>query len=73
MNGYSPERESLRTKEKRNDSRRSGITGDRRLRISGTGWICAFDQGEWIAIVRLTANQLQDYKQALIDLERTHG
>lgn len=35
----------------------------RRLKISGTGWLCAFDRGEWIAVLKLTDEQVRIYRE----------
>ena len=36
--------------------RTSRMVGDHRLKVSGTGWLCVFDRGEWIAVLKLTSH-----------------
>lgn len=40
-----------------------------RLRVSGLGWLCAYDEGEWIALFKLTDDQWK----MVIDWKRLAG
>lgn len=39
------------------------------LKISGTGWLCIFDQGEWLAVVKLTDEQVREYRETVRNLD----
>lgn len=32
------------------------------LKISSTGWLCVWDRGKWIAVFKLTEEQLREYR-----------
>jgi hypothetical protein len=32
------------------------------LKISGTGWLCVLERGKWIAVFKLTEEQLREYR-----------
>ena len=39
-----------------------GGTEGRRIKVSDLVWLCVFDQGEWLAVFRLTDDQLREFR-----------
>lgn len=40
----------------------ANIPTEQQLKISGTGWLCVFDSGEWIAVFKLTDEQVEQWR-----------
>lgn len=40
----------------------SGTEAQRQFKVSGLGWFCVWDRGEWLAVFKLTADQLREYR-----------
>ena len=32
-----------------------------RVKVSGTGWLCAIHEGEWLAVLKLTDEQIREW------------
>jgi hypothetical protein len=41
----------------------SNQSTQQQLKISGIGWLCILHKGEWIAVFKLTPDQLRDWRE----------